>query len=200
MTHYDYPNKSNARHKLLAEMAREGKQILNLGDTNKSTLTKKLKKIGKVTTADITKGADIKVNLDKGLKTNKRFDTIIAGEVFEHVYHLKNLLKDLKKILRPKGQLIISIPNVCNLKSRIKVLTGKLPSFCADADQYGEGGHIRDFNLNTIKKVLEEAGFKIKKVKNIGLWYQDKRLIPPILCKTSFSDNILITALKSSQQ
>ncbi len=192
----DYPRMHEARYNIMVDLAKGGKKLLDLGDINSSPLAKKLKKLFQTTTLDIRNGADIKCNLEKGLKLKQKFDVVIAGELLEHIYHLRFLLNDLKKILTKDGKLIISVPNVCNLKSRIKVLIGKLPTYCADADEYDRdiGGHIRDLNLSYMKRILREEGYEILKIKSGGLWYNNKLIIPPRLCKPSFGDNIILSA------
>ncbi len=42
---------------------------------------------------------------------NKTFDTVIAGDIIEHLYNPFGFLGECKRILNPKGKLIISTPN-----------------------------------------------------------------------------------------
>lgn len=39
------------------------------------------------------------------------FDTVVLGEVLEHLYYPINLLNELKRIIKSKGLLIISTPS-----------------------------------------------------------------------------------------
>ena len=51
-----------------------------------------------------------RLNLEKKNILRKKFDTIIIFNVLEHVYDINNALKEIKKILKPKGKIIISTP------------------------------------------------------------------------------------------
>ena len=42
---------------------------------------------------------------------NKFFDIIICTEVLEHIFEFKSVLKELRRILKPNGLLIITFPN-----------------------------------------------------------------------------------------
>lgn len=189
-------NMGTSRVNIMFQLAEGSKKILDIGDINNSLLSNKLREKHDVITADIRKGADLHVNLENGLRIKGKYDTIVAGEVFEHVYKLRKLLKDINKIMTPNGRLILSVPNVCNLKSRIKVLIGRLPTYCADADDIEReiGGHVRDFNARKIKSILEETGFKIQEVKSNGLWLHNRKILPPMLCRPEWSDQIIISA------
>ena len=188
-----------SRINTIVKLAEGSRRLLDVGDVNNSTLATKLRKHYNVKTVDILKGADLKANLNEGLKIKGRYDTVVAGEVFEHIYKLRKLLKDINKVLTPNGKLIVSIPNVCNLKSRVKVALGKLPTYCADADDIDReiGGHIRDFNAGKIKSILEETGYKIIKVKSNGLWLRDKKIMPVMFCRPEWSDQIIISARRA---
>jgi 2-polyprenyl-3-methyl-5-hydroxy-6-metoxy-1,4-benzoquinol methylase len=61
-------------------------------------------------------------------------DICIASEVLEHIYHSKKLISEIKRILKPYGFLILSVPNICSLKYRVAFLIGKIPAHAAKAD------------------------------------------------------------------
>ncbi|MGK6353908.1 class I SAM-dependent methyltransferase [Sphingomonas sp. DT-207] len=39
-----------------------------------------------------------------------KFDGVVAFEVFEHVFNLPNILREIRRVLKPGGQLMFSIP------------------------------------------------------------------------------------------
>jgi SAM-dependent methyltransferase len=41
---------------------------------------------------------------------NSRFDGVVAFEVFEHIFNLEDMLKEINRVMRPGGCLLISIP------------------------------------------------------------------------------------------
>ncbi len=50
------------------------------------------------------------------------FDYILLVEVIEHLKNPYDVIRELRRILRPGGGLILSTPNILNLKSRIRFL------------------------------------------------------------------------------
>ena len=41
---------------------------------------------------------------------NNRFDAIFSSEVFEHVFNLEHMLKELNRVLKPGGRMLITCP------------------------------------------------------------------------------------------
>lgn len=80
------------------------------------------------------------------------FDFIVASEVIEHLTHVTKVLDEFKRVLKPKGKLLIQTPN--------KTLTlGKFIS-------REKCGHIHEFTFPELKNLLEASGFKL--LRRIG--------------------------------
>lgn len=83
------------------------------------------------------------------------FDCIICSEVLEHIPDHKNAIKELDRILKPQGTLVVSVPRyfaerICWFISR---------------DYYNEeGGHIRIYRKNQLRGMLTSQGFKCWKI------------------------------------
>lgn len=101
---------------------------------------------------DIEKGINFESNL---------FDYVFAGEIIEHLYDTDFFLREIKRILKPDGILMITTPNFVSLGRRLYYLFGKgmfmeqsftLPKNAA--------GHIRYFTFETLKELLLLHGFK----------------------------------------
>lgn len=79
------------------------------------------------------------------------FDCIICSEVLEHIPDHKNAIKELDRILKPQGTLVVSVPrffaeSICWFISR---------------EYYNEkGGHIRIYRKKNLRKMLTTQGFK----------------------------------------
>jgi hypothetical protein len=67
-------------------------------------------------------------------------------------------LKEVHRILKPGGMLILTTPNLVSLGNRLLMLLGMMPRFA-----YAEF-HYRIYNLKLIKSKLMRAGFNVKKV------------------------------------
>ncbi|PIR93149.1 hypothetical protein COT99_02305 [Candidatus Falkowbacteria bacterium CG10_big_fil_rev_8_21_14_0_10_43_10] len=80
------------------------------------------------------------------------FDIAAALGVLEHVSDPLNFLKDINRILKPEGVLVLTLPNVVSLvcmvlKEKARCFTGR--------------NHLTYFSLPTLDKMLNKAGFKI---------------------------------------
>ena len=83
------------------------------------------------------------VNLNKGISyEDDYFDLVCCIEVIEHIENPFLLVREISRILKKDGILIISSPNVENIFSRIIYLfTGKFIHFFNENDFY-KTGHI----------------------------------------------------------
>jgi len=99
-------------------------------------------------------------DLDKALDFEDRmFDCVIAAEVIEHVYDTDFFLKEIHRVLKDTGILVMSIPNMACLTNRIKMLFGGYPRYAEY--KAGGAGHIRVYTAKIIKDQLIESGFDI---------------------------------------
>lgn len=168
------------RIEILLSMVEMGGSVLNLGDKNNSPITRELRKMNKsVKTLDL-ENSDIRYEIgeDPLPFKNKSFDCVVAGEIFEHVFHLRKLLKEVKRVLKKGGYLVMTTPNSVSLVDRAKVLIGKLPTNCATGDCIEDHGHVRDFNWDMARRYLREAGFKIVEEKTDGVIFRNKNFLP----------------------
>ena len=74
-------------------------------------------------------------------------------EVIEHIVHAEELLEELSRVIRRGGWLVLTTPNVAHLTYRWRALTGHPPK--------QEGYHYRFFTKKTLRRRLEEAGFRL---------------------------------------
>lgn len=54
----------------------------------------------------------------------KSVDVVVAGEVFEHLYSPLHFLREISRVLRPGGRLILTTPNICYIGNLVKLLMG----------------------------------------------------------------------------
>lgn len=100
-----------------------------------------------------TKGENIIYNeIQELVEANKRYDVITMWHVLEHVYNLKEYIKQLKKLLNTNGTLIIAVPN--------------FNSF--DAEHYKDHWaaydvprHLWHFSKKSIGFLFEKEGLKV---------------------------------------
>ena len=118
------------------------------------------------------------LNKEKIPREDNSFDIIIAGEVLEHTINPYKVVKEFHRILKQNGILILSVPNSCSLVNRLNMLRGKLPTGCAmPSNDNTYAHHIVDFNLKSLKEVLEKANFTIEKITSNGIITKGKLIL-----------------------
>ena len=90
------------------------------------------------------------------------FDVIVAGDVLEHLPRPEVLLGFLRRLLKPDGVLLLSLPNVANVTVRLGLLAGRF--------DYASRGildetHLRFFTRRTGRALLESAGYRVVRVE-----------------------------------
>lgn len=93
-----------------------------------------------------------------------RFDLAIAAETLEHVFDPLEVLKEIRQILAPNGEIIITTPNFLTWTNRIKFLLGKFKYTNQGSFDFG---HIRFFTYAYLQEVLSASDFKIVKENHI---------------------------------
>jgi ubiquinone/menaquinone biosynthesis C-methylase UbiE len=82
------------------------------------------------------------------------FDTIYLGELIEHIWDPKRILKEVYRVLKKEGVVILDTPHIYALKRTMKFfLTGK--------DFLGDSDHKIFFTPAVLKNLLEKCGFEI---------------------------------------
>ncbi|UCE60071.1 MAG: class I SAM-dependent methyltransferase [Phycisphaerales bacterium] len=112
------------------------------------------------------------------LEPDSTFDAVLLLDVFEHLAYADQprALREIHRILKPAGRLVISVPNLAHLNSRLTLLfTGRLDRTDKETDHVGE----RPLAENA--RLLAEAGFQV------GRWYGITFTVPiiyrRIVCK-----------------
>jgi len=142
------------------------------GAAGNGILSKQLIGIGfRVVSTDV----DLKVNLQKGLRffqsdlnrdlalKSGQFDYCVCLETIEHLENPWHFSRELARILKPGGKLILSTPNIDYLTCKICfLLKGSFYPFFGEW-QYDIIGHITPLSRYYLKRILEKSGFKIER-------------------------------------
>ncbi len=135
------------------------------------------------------------LNLDEIPINDNFYDCVVAAEVLEHLLNPYRAVREFYRVLRKDGVLVISVPNICSLVNRINMLRGRLPLNCAEAvDEISPERHVVDFNLYSIKFLLEECGFKIEKISSNGIITNSKLITKYV--PASMGETLIIKARK----
>ncbi len=106
------------------------------------------------------KSADQKLPFKKN-----EFDAVIAAEVIEHLYDVNTFVQEAYRVLKPKGQFIITTPNLAAVGARLSLLLGITPWTIETELTPESSGHIRYFTYNTLDRLLTKYGFRLKEAQ-----------------------------------
>ncbi|MGZ6005472.1 MAG: class I SAM-dependent methyltransferase [Candidatus Saccharimonadales bacterium] len=96
---------------------------------------------------------------------DESFDGVYAGELIEHVFDPVDFLAQCHRILRPKGALVLTTPNLAAAQDRIGFLFGYGPRHVNPLHRYIKY-HIRPFTPRRLHEVVECAGFTPLQLKS----------------------------------
>jgi SAM-dependent methyltransferase len=97
--------------------------------------------------------------------SDAHFDLVTCTEVIEHLEHYRETLREMYRVLQPSGRLVITTPNILNLKSRIRFLIFGFynlfgPLHIRESELHLTGGHINPVSSFYLAHSLLDAGFQ----------------------------------------
>ncbi len=128
----------------------------------------------KVISVDFQGEPDIKQDLNHfpyKIKTEIA-DTIVAGEVIEHLEKPLEFLKECRRILKNKGRLVLTTPNMIGLQH----IVSRNDKWLNRNDP-----HINSWNIEMIAYLVKKAGFAILK-KELLNTYWSRNLFFRLIC------------------
>src|SRR2546422_4554883 len=108
------------------------------------------------------------------------FDVVVAGELLEHLRDPRRLVDEARRVLRPAGTFVASVPNAYRLKNRLRFLLGRKVE--------DDPTHLQLFSPNDIRALL--AGFD-----DVQLHLIAGRLVP--LHARLFANDMVFSGRKS---
>jgi len=95
---------------------------------------------------------------------DEEFDVVTFSEVLEHlpVERLNPILREIARVTKTGGILLVSSPNLASLENRIRLAKGKSILDMPDQVSYAVGtyGHIRLYTTGEIRKAMERLEFE----------------------------------------
>jgi 2-polyprenyl-3-methyl-5-hydroxy-6-metoxy-1,4-benzoquinol methylase len=92
------------------------------------------------------------------------FDVVWAGETIEHVADAAGWLREVRRVLRPGGSLLLSTP----AHGRLAILRLALSGQAFDTHFDPRADHLRFYTRRTLRRSLEDAGFGDIEVRGAG--------------------------------
>ena len=173
------PN-ANPRHEVALRLLRGGHRLLDIGCWN-GYLLERIREAGlyqELYGVDIVpegietvraKGFQAQVvdlNRDPLPFPDEYFDGVTLLAVLEHIFDPYAVIREVHRVLRPGGELVIDVPNVASFTNRIRILLGRLP--VTSTDPGWDGGHLHYFTKHALDKFLQNEGFDILARKTTG--------------------------------
>ncbi len=163
----------NTRHEIVRRILPTGQNYLDIGCwTGDSTIIYgALNRFKEVYGIEISEkaGSEAKergikvsncdINIDILPYPNNFFDCISFMAVIEHLVDPYHILKEIKRVIKNDGILIIGTPNVASLSNRLRVLKGCRPRTSFDLGW--DGGHLLYFTPKDLKELLGDTGFEV---------------------------------------
>ena len=88
------------------------------------------------------------------------FDAISCLEVVEHLFDPVCVLKEIYRILKPNGQLVLTTPNIRYFRNLYRlIIKGEFPHTSTETFAW-DGGHLHYFTRKDLYNLLREAGFE----------------------------------------
>jgi SAM-dependent methyltransferase len=96
---------------------------------------------------------------DKFPYPDGEFDLVIFAEIIEHLLNDPcKVLREIKRVLKPKGTLVLTTPNVARLENITRLISGT--NLYDPYSGYGPyGRHNREFNRHELDKLLRFEGY-----------------------------------------
>lgn len=93
---------------------------------------------------------------------DSEFDVVVLAEIIEHLLNDPcSVIREIKRVLKPGGTLILTTPNVARLENIARLISGE--NIYDPYSGYGPyGRHNREYNRHDLAKLLEHEGFDLE--------------------------------------
>ncbi|MEJ7587811.1 MAG: class I SAM-dependent methyltransferase [Ferruginibacter sp.] len=89
---------------------------------------------------------------------NSIYDAVICSHVLEHICYPEQLMKDIHRVLKKNGCLIVALPNIMHYKSRWLLMKGNFNYKDAGIWDYT---HFRWYTFETARQLLQDYNYEI---------------------------------------
>ena len=110
----------------------------------------------------------VPADLDRGLpdELGGPFDLVVLADVLEHLRHPEVFLAAVVELLRPGGEVFVSVPNFGHWYPRLRTAAGRF-----DYDDRGilDRDHVRFFTERSFRRLLGASGLELRSLRPVGL-------------------------------
>jgi SAM-dependent methyltransferase len=109
-----------------------------------------------------------------GRLANRRYDVAVMSEVIEHVEDDHRAAKIAFDVLRPGGELILTVPNTGRFPNRVRKALGSAPRAMAP-------GHLREYTSESAVALANSAGFSCERIVGVDFWLPFDRALRHVI-------------------
>lgn len=177
--HYSLKHHPSSSHMQVLQAIRPGALVLDLG-CSQGLLAAPLREKGvRVVGVDVGPPERVSPSLERywqrdleqplEIPEQRVFDYVVCSDVIEHVIRRPELLRSVRRYLKPEGRLLISTPNIAIWFYRLSLLVGRF--------EYGPRGvldetHVHLFTRATFRREVENAAFRIVRERVTALPFE----------------------------
>jgi 2-polyprenyl-3-methyl-5-hydroxy-6-metoxy-1,4-benzoquinol methylase len=101
------------------------------------------------------------------------FNVVFFGDIIEHLFDPESALREIKRILKPEGRLVISCPNIAYWRFRwYYLIDGDFHRIDVAKQKPWEQEHIRFYSIKILKEFLNKIGFGFVRLKGVNeIWH-----------------------------
>jgi len=139
-------------------------------------------------------------NLDEGELPypDETFDAVTCLMVVEHVFDPYHAVRELRRVCKSDGRVIVGVPNLAGIKRRLELLMGKLPITSAQhsfSENAWDGYHLHNFTQASLDWLLRKEGLVPTRWAAQGRLRWLKQTWPSL-----FGNDLMVMAIKAEPQ
>jgi SAM-dependent methyltransferase len=108
-----------------------------------------------------TMDADVRMDITHLPFMDGRFDAVFVCDVLEHIVDDRAALRELRRVLRPAGVAVLTVPQQDGLQTTFE--DASIATDEARAAVYGQSDHVRNYGIDFGARVAQ-AGFVVSEV------------------------------------
>ena len=177
--HYTFKSSPSSSHMQVLAAIRPGTLVLDLGCSQGLLAAPLAKKDVRVVGVDTRDPSSVSLalasyyqrDLEQPLEIPEPrvFDYVVLSDVIEHVINRAELLRSVRRYLKPDGRLLISTPNIAIWFYRLSLAVGRF--------EYGPRGvldetHVHLFTRATFRREVENAAFRVRRERVTALPFE----------------------------
>ena len=136
-----------------------------------------------ITSSDLNRGIDV---------PDATVDVVTANQVIEHLYDTDGFMRDVHRVLRPGGTVVVSTNNLASWHNIVALVLGAQPFpadvssnvsvgkllglFSSSSETYNPWSHLRIFSYRALLEMMRVHGFEVRQVEGVGYYPLPSRL------------------------